>query len=275
VSYQNFQDRNMPSPVRYLSELVKYRHLCANLVASDLRARFRRSRLGILWAVIQPLAFSLIVAAVWGTVFKQQSYLTFATYVFSGMLVWEYFSSSALTSLDAMILSQGYLKQARIPFFIFQLRTPLTGVVILFFGLIGLVLMLTVVQQWPPLNLSLLLVPLNLVFILMFMIPLCLLFSIIGTKFRDARYIVSIALQGLMFISPIMLTRELLNAPALQFLHYFNPLAPMLYMFRDPLLYGRLWNQTDVLVMTVWIAALWVIAGLASLRIGRRLVFAT
>jgi ABC-type polysaccharide/polyol phosphate export permease len=108
----------------------------------------------------------------------------------------------------------------------------------------------------------------------MFMIPLCLLFSIVGTNFRDARYIISIALQGLMFISPIMLTRDILNAPSLQFLRYVNPLAPMLYMFRDPLLYGRLWNATDVIVLTVWIAVLWAIAGIASLRAGRRLVFA-
>jgi lipopolysaccharide transport system permease protein len=211
---------------------------------------------------------------VWGTVFKQQSYLTFATYVFSGMVIWEYFSSSSLVALDAMILSQGYLKQARIPFFIFQLRTPLTGIVILVFGLIGLMIMMTIAQQWPPLSLSLLLVPVDLVFVLMFMIPLCLLFSIIGTNFRDARYIVTIAFQGLMFISPIMLTRDVLSAPQLQFLRYVNPLVPLLDMFRDPLLYGRLWNRTDVIVLMIWTVALWAIAGLASLRAGRRLVFA-
>ncbi|MEQ1785263.1 MAG: hypothetical protein ABMA14_28290, partial [Hyphomonadaceae bacterium] len=66
MSYVNVQDRRLPFVLRYLGDLMTYRHLCWNLVTSDLRSRFRRTQLGVLWAVIQPLVMALLIAAVWG-----------------------------------------------------------------------------------------------------------------------------------------------------------------------------------------------------------------
>src|SRR3990167_8054423 len=96
MSYVNVQDRRLPFVVRYLVDLITYRHLCWNLVASSLRARFRRTKLGILWAIVQPLAFALLIAAVWGSLHKSATYWEFALYVFSGMIVWEFFSNVVL-----------------------------------------------------------------------------------------------------------------------------------------------------------------------------------
>src|SRR5579871_5700577 len=132
MSYANYHSRKMPAPLRYVADLFRYRHLCWNLVGSDLRARFRRSYLGILWAIIQPLAYSLVIAWAWGAIFHAPNYWSFAVYVFSGMLVWEYFNSTLIVSLDGLISAIGYLRQSRIPFFVFQLRVPLTAAVIFF-----------------------------------------------------------------------------------------------------------------------------------------------
>lgn len=274
MSYRNFHHRQLPFALRYMADLIKYRHLCWNLVGSDLRARFRRSRLGILWAIIQPLAFSMMVAAVWGSVFKEHSYLTFAVYVFSGLLVWDYVQSTALVSLDSLLSAQGYLKQARIPFVIFQMRIPLSGMVILLFGLIGLLIMMAVTGQLPPIGLHLLLIPAEFGLLLLFAIPCSILFSILGASFRDARYIVQLAFQGLFFLTPVMLGRKILEQPGLHFIQYINPGVPIIDMFRDPLLYGQLWDRTDVIVLSIWIGALWALALIASAQSGRRLVFA-
>ena len=53
-----------------------------------------------------------------------------------------------------------------------------------------------------------------------------------------------------------------------------NPLVSFLDMFRDPVLYGRLWEAQDVIVMLIWIGLLWVGAIIASMSAGRRIVFA-
>lgn len=257
----------------YARALLRYRHLCTNLVASDVRARFRRSRLGILWAIIQPLSFSLMIALVWGALF-QQSFLSFAVYVFSGMIVWEYFSNVVLGSQDSLIGSEGYLKQGRIPLIVFQARTPLSGIVIYLAGLAGLFGMLLVLNQFPDPGLHLLQVPAFFGVLLAFLFPLAIIFSLLGTQFRDLRHASAIAINALFFMSPVMLAREYLEADRLAFLHYVNPIIPLLDMMRAPLLESAWWDAQDMIVMGGWIGGLWVIALTLSIRFGRSIVFA-
>ena len=259
--------------VSYFQEVWRYRSLCINLVGADLRARFRRSRLGIIWAVIQPLAFSLIVAAVWGALF-QQNYLAYAVYVFSGMIVWEYFSNTVMVSQDALTGSEGYLKQGRIPLLIFQLRAPLAGFFTYaagYLGLIGLQLSLNVL---PPVGPHLLLlVPFSLILVA-FLIPVSCIFAILGTQYRDLRHAMMVILNGIFFLSPIMIAREYLEADHLQFLHYVNPLMPLLELFRAPMLDGQMWSLEPLLVILVWTVSVWTIALTLSLSFGRKITFA-
>lgn len=274
MSYTNYSTRTLPFPIRYVADVARYRHLAWNLVGSDLRARFRRSRLGIMWAVLQPLGFSLIIAMVWSQVFQSKSFMEFTIYVYSGMLVWDYFSQGVLGSLDSLLNSRGYLKQARIPFIIFQMRVPLSGLIILLFGLVGLVGLMAVVRQLPPIGLHLLLVPLFFLMLLVFVIPIGIISSIIGPTFRDARHIIGLALQALFFLSPVMLDRAILHSEQLAFLQYGNPLISMLDLFRDPMLHGLFWERQDVIIWAAWTGGLWFIAFFSAIRAGRGIVFA-
>jgi len=274
MSYTNYQSRKVPAALRYISDFWRYRHLCWHLVGSDLRARYRRSRLGILWAVLQPLGYAAVIAWAWGSLFGQKDYLTFAIYVFSGMLIWEYFSNTLNTSLDALQNAVGYLRQSRMPFVIFQARVPLTGLANFMLGLIGLVAVLAAAQQLPFPGLHLLLIPAFIMILLFFMLPVAIIFSVIGAQFRDVKHIMGIALQLLFFLSPIFVARSFIDDPKLAILNYANPLVPLLDLFRDPILYGKFWEQQDVIVVSAWGAMLWLAAMLVSGRAGRKLVFA-
>lgn len=264
----------MPFVFRYLADIFTFRHLCGNLVGSDLRARFRRSHLGILWAVIQPLGFALIVASVWGSVFKVDDYWQFALYLFSGMVLWEYFANVVTVSQDALINAEGYLKQTRVPFFIFQLRVPLTGFVTMFCGLLGLLLVMAVLQRFPPMGIHYAYVaPFFLIF-LFFSIPIAMIMSVIGTKFRDAKHIAQLAVQGMFFLSPVMLSRDILAQPELWILKYVNPMLPMYELFRGPLMYGETWQNEPLIIVGIWTASLWAFALILQANAGRKLVFA-
>ncbi len=274
MTYANIRTRRLPFPVRYLMDLATFRHLCWNLVGSDLRSRFRRSYLGILWAIIQPLAFALVIAAVWGALRGAEDYWTFAAYVFSGMVVWECFANVFIGAQDALPRAQGYLKQTRVPFLIFQIRVPLLGMVLLLFGILGLYGFLTFLQQVPPPGYHLLLIPAFIVAFFLFTVPTAILMSIVGLHFRDVRHASTVLIQGLFFLSPVMLPRESLDVPQLTFLQFANPMIPVLDMFRDPVLYGQYWNETDVVTLAAWIGGLWIVALAVSMKVGRRLVFA-
>ena len=67
---------------------------------SDLRARFRRSYLGILWAMLQPL---LMTAALSVVLVFEQSFQEYSVYVYTGFISWEFIAAGF--NLGALSLS--------------------------------------------------------------------------------------------------------------------------------------------------------------------------
>ena len=274
MPYINHLGKRLPFALSYPASLFRYRDLTWNLVGSDLRSRFRRSRLGILWAIVQPLGFSLMLALVWGTLFKSKTFWEFAVYTFSGLIVWEFFVATVMGGLAALMNAAGYLKQSRIPLFVFQIRVPLTALVIFLFAIVGLVGLMGGLGVLPPFGLHYLYVALFPAVMLFLMVPIAMLFSLLGAQFRDTQHIMTLVVQGLFFISPVMLPREVLVEPQLSWLQYVNPMVSVLDLFRDPLLHGLTWSQEDVIVVSAWGAGLWILAVFASARFGRKIVFA-
>lgn len=274
MSYSNYQSRKLPGFVRYLADLMRFRHLCWNLVASDLRSRFRRSRIGVLWAVIQPLAYSLLIAWAWGTIFKSQTYWEFALFVFSGMLVWDYVSTVINVSMDGLTGAVGYLRQSRVPFLVFQARVPLSSIVTFVFGLVGFLVLQAALQMTPPPGPHLLLVLAYPAVLIAFFLPVAVIFSVLGAQLRDLRHIVQICLQAVFFLSPVMIERHFFSDTRLAVLQYANPVVPLLDMLRAPLIEARWWTQQEMLVVSCWGAGLWIVCVLVSARAGRKIVFA-
>lgn len=274
MSYSNYQRRKVRGFERYFADLLRFRHLCWNLIGSDLRSRFRRSRLGILWAVIQPLAFSLLIAWAWGTLFNAQDYWSYAVYVFAGMIVWEYVGNTLNVSMDALVNAVGYLRQARVPFFIFQARVPLTGIVVFIAGMVGLLIMIGVLQKFPAPGPHLLLLVAYPFVLAAFSLPVAIIFSVFGARLRDLKHIVAIGMQALFFVSPIMLDRAMFDESRLSIMQYANPLVPLLDMLRGPLLHGTVWTAQQLVVVGSWGSGLWALALIVAIQAGRRLVFA-
>lgn len=274
MSYSNYHSRRVPSFVRYLADLFRFRHLCWNLVGSDLRARFRRTKLGVLWAVIQPLSFALLIAWAWGAIFQSQGYWDYAVYVFAGILVWEYIGNTVNGSMDALTGAVGYLRQARIPFFVFQARVPLSGFVVFLAGIVGLLLMVAALQKFPEPGPHLFLIAAYPFLLVAVFMPLAIVFSVLGAMFRDLRHIVQIALQALFFVSPVMIDRTVFASERLSVLQYANPMVPLLDMLRGPVLDGRMWTNQEVFIVSSWAAGFWALALLVGMRANRKLVFA-
>lgn len=274
MSYVNVQERKLPFVVRYIGDVLAYRHLLWNLVGSDLRARFRRTHLGILWALIQPLGFATVIALVWGGLHGAKPYWDTALYVFSGLVTYEMFTTTVIGGQDGLIRSGGYLQQARIPFLIFQMRVVLTGSVVYAIAILGVLVFALCIGAFPMPGPHLALIPVFFLFYLAFLFPISILMSLVGCYYRDMKHISGLAAQALLLVSPIFMPRETLDSPNLHFMQFVDPIVPLLDMFRAPTLYGRFWSTQDVVVVGIWTAGLWVAAITASISVGRRPVFA-
>lgn len=273
MSYNNIQRSGSSFVLRYFHDLVAYRHLAWNLAGADLRSRFRRSYLGILWAVIQPLGFSIILGWVWGGLFDYPSIWDYSLYIYAGLVVWEYFTTVVNISQDSLVSAEGYLKQTRIPFLIFQARTVLTGMVVALTASIGLFGMLLVLGKLPPLGPHLVLIPLNYLVMLVFFTPLAIIMSILGTQLRDLKHGTMLLMQALFFISPVMLNRTALTPDKLAVVNKVNPAAELINMFRAPIIDGTFWTAEQMVTVATWAAVFWFLALVTAIRTGRGVVF--
>lgn len=267
------KDQISSGPItQYLRDLVRYRHLCLSLVRSDMRSRFRRSYVGSLWAILQPLAFSAILGYVLH-IFFGQAFAPYFMFVLTGFVVWDVVVASINGSLPALETGGGFLMQARIPLFVFQARVSIGALINFGFGSFAVVVG-SLLTGTVPVNLvpMVQLIPF-VILLLAFSLPLTILFSIIGVQFRDANHIVPLAVQLGFLTAPVILPREVFEQPQLAFIQYVNPATPLLDLFRDPMLHGAWWSLHDVVIVVMWIAGLWATALITARLASRRVIF--
>ena len=74
-------------------QLVQVRDLLRELIARDIKLRYRGSLLGIAWTLLNPLAELLVLLFVFSSVFRV-NIPNFGAYLFTGLLVYGWFQTS-------------------------------------------------------------------------------------------------------------------------------------------------------------------------------------
>lgn len=248
----------------YIGAMWRYRHLMLHLASADLQSRFRRSSLGVVWAMIHPLAFTMLYSFVLANLFKQE-FKDFSIYVFSGFILWEALASFVNLGALSIISGAGYLKQAPIPMLIFPLRTCLTVSVVFLLGFAAFFLYRTGMIVFFDVK-----APIATIYWLWTIPVVAALFAVgsawativafINLKYRDAQQMLLILMQALWFASPVFFAREIFDSPSLQLWTAINPVLAFCDVFRDPVLFGRPPEAQDWIVIGVWIGASWAIA---------------
>jgi lipopolysaccharide transport system permease protein len=250
---------------------LRHRHLLFHLVASDVRSRYRRSYLGIAWAMIWPIAFSLIMASVAIHVFKQpvQVYLL---YVLSGIVIWDLVAGSIGGGIASIQQAEGYLKQTRLPYLLFPIRTVTFLSVNTLFSSIACVAMILLLNP-SAMSWTWLLWPVIWAMTYAFCVPLCLISAIANLKFRDYQHGISLLIFLFWYLSPNMVVREVYEQPGLREFTALNPFASLLDMFRNVALYAKLPDAHDLTVWASYTVAAWVLALLWLRAEGRKLIY--
>src|SRR5262249_34187286 len=87
----------------------------------DLRLRFRRSILGVGWILVQLVVMILAVGVVWGTLFGQDL-RTFLPFLTAGLVVWGFLTAAIVEGGQALVASEGYIKQIGLPIHVYVMR---------------------------------------------------------------------------------------------------------------------------------------------------------
>lgn len=255
----------------YLRGIWKSRHFWTHLALSDLRSRWRRSFFGILWTVIQPLGMTLLLAFVFGKIFKTEI-REYAPYILSGMLAWEFVTASAIGGSLAFVQADAYIKQCRHPLAIYTLRTVLTNLLVLSLASLSLVgWVLAVMPQhfgWPWLA-ALSIYPL----LALLAWPLATLLAYVATRFRDLPHALGLVLQAMWFVSPIYFEAGIFRGGDLHGLVDYNPIYHLLEVVRAPLLRGHWPSVENYAYCLGAIAALSLSAWLVGRRAEAKVIF--
>ncbi len=256
----------------YLQSVWRYRYLFTHLAFADLRARFRNTRLGILWAMAQPLLlmvmFSLMLAQVSGV-----PYAEYATHVLSGVVLWELILNCCSSGAVSYLGASPYLMQSPIPLGVFTLRVVLNALVLYCIGLVTLVLFsLIVAPQFASVR-WLWALPFG-VLLAFIATPLASICGVLNVLYRDFQHILGLALTGIWMTSPIFAPNSMFEKDGiLKTVNQISPVGRLCDIFRGFWMNGHDPSFADLAIVLAWAALFWALAAWLLSRNERRLVF--
>jgi ABC-2 type transport system permease protein/lipopolysaccharide transport system permease protein len=233
----------------HLNELWKYRPVLWQLIRQHLILRYRRTVLGYLWTLINPLMMMTVTAVVFANLFKMDL-KTYAVFLFAGMIPWNFFSAMVIQSGSAFINNEGLIKKIYLPKIIFPLSIAigiLIDSVLSFFALFLIIFIIGGHLSW-----AVFFIPLAYLLLFIFSIGVALISSIATLFFRDLQYVIPLAMQAWFFLTPVMYKNEAL-AGKVAWLVGMNPVSSFIELFRAPLYSGHL-PATSVITHTLLLA---------------------
>ena len=226
---------------------ARHRGLLAELVRRDLSARYRGSRLGILWSLFNPLVYMIVYSIVFSQFmrFPIQG-AAYPVFLLSGLLAWNFFSQALTASVNSILGNASVVKKVAFPWVLLTLSAVLAAFINY---LISLVLLVPVVLIFKaPLGVPLLTLPLLVLITFALTLGLGLLVAAGNVYFRDIEYLLNIVLQVGFFLTPIIYSLDLVTAKAGQGLKgqvfytvlRVNPMAWIAIGFQDVIAFNRL-----------------------------------
>ena len=215
---------------RYIQNFVKYRFLLGELVKKGIALKYRKSYLGILWTLIEPLLTMIVLTIVFGTLFGNED-RTFPVYILSGRLLYSFFSNSTKVAMKSIRSNSSMIKKVYVPKYMYPLSSVLTNYIIFLISLIVLVAVGAVLRVEPTIYLIGAIVPLIIIGIMSY--GLGLILATLAVFFRDLEYLWSVALMLVMYTSAIFYKPAKIINAGYGWLLDINPLYSVVSNFRN------------------------------------------
>ena len=253
--------------MRKLKEFFAFKDLLKNLVSRDFKTRYKRSYLGILWSLLNPLLIIIVYTLAFDYIMKIRV-KDFPMFFMCAYLPWSYLMASLTLSL-ASLSDSGYLiKAVYFPREILPLSIVLSCLLhflITFIFVFPILMMFGYFPRWAVLSL-----PVIIVLQSLFTFGLCLFLSSIHVFFRDTRYILDVLLTIWFWLTPIVYPISLIPDQFL-FFYKLNPMTIFVTAYREILLTGELPGSTYWIAILIVTSASLLLGYLPFLKVRKRL----
>lgn len=222
----------------HLGELWAYRDLLKILALRDIRVRYKQTALGVLWAFLQPLMYTIVFTVLFGYLagFDKGGERPYALLTLAALLPWQLFSTSMSNAGNSLISNGNLISKVYFPRLVIPLSTIVAALADfgIAFGLLAVAMLIYGVMP----GAAILALPLFIVLAIAAALAVGLWLSALNVEFRDVRYVVPFLVQMWMYVTPVMIpTSELVaKLPRLAWLLSLNPMFCVVEGFRWALL---------------------------------------
>jgi ABC-2 type transport system permease protein len=256
ADYDYDSAHRLPSFAREIVELVRYRDLVRQLVARNIKVRYKRSVLGVAWSVLSPLLTMAVLTFAFSTIFRATA-PNYPVYLLPGLLVWNFFAQTTSIMAAEIVGGADFWRRIYTPRTAFGMATVLTGLVHLGLAMIPLAGLL-VIFHVPP-GPALVVVPFAALCAAMFALGVGLAVSSLARYFADVVDLYQVVLMAWMYFTPVIYPRDIVPVQY-RWLFDLNPMTYIVDAFRAPI-YARTFPPPSALVADFAI-------GLATLTFG-------
>ena len=219
-----------------LVESLRYRELIWALAIKELKIRYKRSVLGFLWALLNPLLLMLVLTVVFSTVMGA-SIPHYAIFLLSMLLPWTFLAQSLSYAAESIVGNADLIKKVRVAKLVFPMAAVVSNMINLLLSLIPLILIIPLVGArfyWTWIYL-----PIPLLALTIFTLGATFFFATANVYYRDVAHILQILLQVWFYVTPIIYAINIFP-PKYQWIFKLNPVIFVLNGFRLSVYYGML-----------------------------------
>ncbi|MBQ2115788.1 MAG: ABC transporter permease [Lachnospiraceae bacterium] len=226
----------------------QYLFVIRELTSREIKRKYARSYLGILWSVLNPLLTMAVMSMIFSTMFRR-SIENFPIYLLTGNIIWGLFSGATNTSMSALVDNRTLLMKVKLPKQTFVLARAYTALVNFMYTCVAYALMLAVFRIKPSWIMLLFLV--DIFFTMLFATGIGYALSIAYVFFADIKYLYSILLTLWMYLSAIFYPVTSLSE-SMQVFVGNNPVFVMIDIARKCMLYNTVPEPEQWIKLVCW-----------------------
>lgn len=239
-----------------------YKDLLVQLVTKDLKLKYRRSFLGYIWSILNPLMIMLVMVLVFSNIFRFDV-ANYPVYLIIGQTIYNYVSNSTTHAIYSITDNSALLKKIYVPKYIFPLSKVTSDMMDFVFSLGAMVLVMLITGT--PFSMYLILLPYVVIQIYVFALGMGMFLAQASVFFRDIRYIYNVLLTAWMYATPIFYPISILPTQIRWIVTHLNPLYYYIEQFRCIVL-ERVMPSTTLIVRGCIVSVIFLVIGFICFR---------
>ena len=247
--------------MNYINNFNKYKFLLGELVKKGIRLKYRRSYLGIVWSLIEPILTTIVLVIVFGTLFQNKDPM-FPLYIIIGRLIYSSFSSGTKAASKSIRANASMIKKVYVPKYLYPVSSVLFNFIIFAISLIVVVLVDIYCKVVPTYHI-LMFIP-GIMLLLILTLGVGFILATLNVFFRDIEYLWNVILMIIMYMCAIFYPAERLLKSGYSWILNINPLYHIITICRNAVMGKPV--DVDGLIYTIVFCFMSLIIGFVFFR---------